>query len=154
MRLACVFRQCEEQLSEFAQIDRKVEFSRTQRFTNVYASEIQGNGQRSFRQRHKLCNQEGRKWIVICPQKSSFVFIFKALTEFQVTEVIGRHLCKNTDHNIWETKRRGPEGSLYFSFQRWPGKLYFFLLQELVMLANICKSVSSTHEFYFSGHPE
>ena len=41
---------------------------------------------------------------------SSFVFIFKVLTEFQVTEVIGRHLCRNTDHNIWETKRKNPEG--------------------------------------------
>lgn len=29
-----------------------------------------------------------------------FLFIFKTLTEFQMTEVIGRHLCKNADHNI------------------------------------------------------
>lgn len=54
-----------------------------------------------------------KKWIVICPQMSSFVLIFKVLTEFQVTEVIGRHLCRNTDHNIWETKRRDPEGRIY-----------------------------------------
>lgn len=83
--------------------------------------------------------QEGRRQIGVCNIMSSFMFIFKVLRVFQVTEVFA-------EIQITIFGKQGENLRADFIFvlkkkKRWPGKLYLILLQELIILTNIYKTL-------------